>query len=312
MAMNPMQRKANNSFLLGILITLLITGAIIAFLIYQVSSLNKEMEEAAADKVYGYVVTTPIQSGTEITSAQVRGIEMNIPTDSSTIYSSQTKDAEGNTVADSTGSNFPIGLRAKVDLNPGTVVTTDLTYEDEALGNDVRSQEYNVLTITSQLKTGDYIDVRLRTPDGRDLIVVSHKEVTIPNLAGIDSTNCIWMDLTEEETLMMSSAIVESYMMNGAKLYTSVYVEAGMQEAATTTYVPSAQVEALIERDPNIVEEAKNALNSLIDSSKDWVRPGIDSAVGNEDAADNVIDKTEDEITSLQEEREAYIDSLGG
>ena len=34
------------------------------------------MEEAAADKVYGYVVTTPIQSGTEITSAQVRGIEM--------------------------------------------------------------------------------------------------------------------------------------------------------------------------------------------------------------------------------------------
>ena len=217
MAMNPMQRKANNSFLLGILITLLITGAIIAFLIYQVSSLNKEMEEAAADKVYGYVVTTPIQSGTEITSAQVRGIEMNIPTDSSTIYSSQTKDAEGNTVADSTGSNFPIGLRAKVDLNPGTVLTSDLTYEDEALGNDVRSQEYNVLTITSQLKTGDYIDVRLRTPDGRDLIVVSHKEVTIPNLAGVDSTNCIWMDLTEEETLMKSSAIVESYMMDGSK-----------------------------------------------------------------------------------------------
>ena len=45
MAMNPMQRKANNSFLLGILITLLITGAIIAFLIYQVSSLNKEMDD---------------------------------------------------------------------------------------------------------------------------------------------------------------------------------------------------------------------------------------------------------------------------
>ena len=49
MAMNPMQRKANNSFLLGILITLLITGAIIAFLIYQVSSLNKEMEEIVFD-----------------------------------------------------------------------------------------------------------------------------------------------------------------------------------------------------------------------------------------------------------------------
>ena len=45
MAMNPMQRKANNSFLLGILITLLITGLIIAFLIFQLSNLNKQMQE---------------------------------------------------------------------------------------------------------------------------------------------------------------------------------------------------------------------------------------------------------------------------
>ena len=45
MAMNPMQRKANNSFLLGILITLVITGLIIGFLIYQVSNLNKKLEE---------------------------------------------------------------------------------------------------------------------------------------------------------------------------------------------------------------------------------------------------------------------------
>ena len=32
MASNPMQRKARNSFLLGMIITLLITGAIIVFL----------------------------------------------------------------------------------------------------------------------------------------------------------------------------------------------------------------------------------------------------------------------------------------
>lgn len=31
MAINPMQRKAQNSFLLGILVTLLITGLIIGF-----------------------------------------------------------------------------------------------------------------------------------------------------------------------------------------------------------------------------------------------------------------------------------------
>ena len=40
MAMNPMQRKANNSFLLGIVITLLITGTIIGFLIFSGNELE--------------------------------------------------------------------------------------------------------------------------------------------------------------------------------------------------------------------------------------------------------------------------------
>ena len=67
-----------------------------------------------------------------------------------------------------------------------------------------------VITLPSQLQTGEYIDVRLRTPEGRDLIVVSHKEVTIPNM-GVDSTNCIWIDLSEEEILMMSLSLIHIF-----------------------------------------------------------------------------------------------------
>lgn len=310
MAMNPMQRKANNSFLLGILITLLITGLIIAFLIYQVSQLNSELEEKASHIVYGYVVTTPIASGTEIDPTMVTAAELNIETDSSAIISAQTT-VDGQPAPDETGALLPVGKLAKVNLNPGTVLTTDLVYEEEPLTADVRSQEYNVITLPSQIQTGEYIDVRLRTPEGRDLIVVSHKEVTIPNM-GVDSTNCIWIDLSEEEILMMSCAIVESYEMNGAKLYATRYVEPGIQDAATPTYVPNDETRALIERDPNIVEEAKNQLLQTLNSNSALVRPGVDNATNNEDAADNVVDKTEDEITGLQEEREAYIDSMGG
>lgn len=297
MAMNPMQRKANNSFLLGILITLVITGAIIAFLIFQVLNLNTEIEEIQAHTVNAYIVIDEIKSGTEITTAQVQRVELNmdINVDTSTLY-----------------TTIPAGLMAKVDLNPGTVMTTDLTYENEPLTSDVRTVEYNVITLPSQLTTGEYIDIRLRTPDGRNLIVVSHKEVTIPNIAGVDSTNCIWLDLSEEEILMMSSAIVEAYKMNGAMLYATRYVEPGIQEAATVTYVPNDETRALIERDPNIVEEAKNALLSVLNANSGLVRPGINNAINNEDAADNVVEKTEDEITSLQEERELYIESLGG
>lgn len=308
MAMNPMQRKANNSFLLGIVITLLITGAIIGFLIYQISNLNKKLKAEEAKKVNVYVVTETIKSGETISEDKLQYVETTLGSvDTSNIVQAfNTQEIENPATGD---INTVYTQKAKVDLNPGTVITNDLLYEDEAITSDLRSQEYNVITPYSQLQTGDYIDIRLRTPEGRDLIVVSKKEVTIPTIADIDTTNCMWLNLTEEETLMMSCAIVESYKMNGAKLYATKYVEPGIQNAATPTYVPNNETRALIERDPNIVQEAKNKLLSVFQS--DLVRPGIDSAVNNEDALDNVQDKTEEEIKGLQEEREAYIDSLG-
>ena len=86
-----------------------------------------------------------------------------------------------------------------------------------------------------------------------------------------------------------------------------------MQTAATITYVPSAEVEALIKSDSNIVQEAKNALLTEINKNRDLVRQGINNAINNsENAADNVVDKTEEEIQGLIEEREKYIESLGG
>lgn len=310
MAMNPMQRKANNSFLLGILITLLITGIIIAFLIYQVSQLNTQLKEEEALKVTVYVVTDTIKSGEAMNPDKLQLIETTLGSvdKSNFVTTLNTYDAE-NTATGEIETVYT--QKAKVDLNPGTVITNDLIYEDEALTADVRTQEYNVITPMTQLTTGEYIDVRLRTPDGRDLIVVSHKQVTIPELADgtVSSTNML-MDLSEEETLMISCAIVETYQMNGAKLYATKYVEPGTQTAATPTYVPNDETRALIERDPNIVQEAKNELLNTLNGNSGLVRPGIDSATNNEDAADNVVSKTEEEITSQQDEREAYVESL--
>ena len=309
MAMNPMQRKANNSFLLGILITLLITGIIIAFLIIQVSKLNKELKSEEAKKVNVYVVADTIKSGETITEDKLQYVETTLGTvdTSNMVTSLETQDIEDPATGD---INTIYTQKAKVDLNPGTILTNDLLYEGEALTSDLRRQEYNVILPQTQLTTGDYIDVRLRTPDGRDLIVVSHKEVTIPTILDMETANCIWMNLSEEETLMLSCAIVESYQMNGGKLYSTKYIEPGIQEAAIPTYQPNNATITLINKDPNIVQEAKNELVTRYNENKDTIRPGIDSAVNNEDATDNVVDKTEEEITSLKEERESYIESL--
>lgn len=314
MAVNPMQRKANNSFLLGILITLLITGAIIAFLLLQLSKLNEEKKKTEAQRVYAYVVTEKVKSGSEIQTSQVKGVEISMSvTAEAEIYSSKIVDAEGKASADTTGKNFPSELKAKVDLHPGTVITSDLTYTDELIASDIRRQEYNVITLPSQIETGEYVDIRLRLPNGQDYIVISHKQATIPKINGVDSENCVWLDLSEIEILNMSGAIVEAYRMNGAKLYATRYIEAGIQEAATVTYLPSDEIIALMAKDPNAVQEAKNALFSRNNNSeeKNVIRNPINNAKNNEDAEDNLQDGVQSEIQGLQEEREKYLESLG-
>ena len=51
MATNPMQRKARNSFLLGMLVMLIITGIIIAILFIQLTNIKKaEKQEKVNSK----------------------------------------------------------------------------------------------------------------------------------------------------------------------------------------------------------------------------------------------------------------------
>lgn len=295
MAVNPMQRKANNSFLLGILITLLITGVIIAILLLQLAKLNKQIKANETNKVKGYMVVSDIKSGTEIQTSQLKEVDINSAVKSSNIY-----------------ATAPTGLKAKVDLHAGTVLTSDLTYEDTELAADVRKVEYNIITLPSQIQNGDYIDVRLTLPNGQDYIVVSHKSVEIPTINGVDSESCVWMQLSEAEILTMSNAIVEAYRMEGAKLYATRYVEGGSQTAATVTYLPSDEVIALMNKDPNIVQEAKNAIFARTRTDeKSTIRNPINNAKNNENAEDNLKDRVKSEIQGLQEERQKYLESLG-
>ena len=50
MATNPMQRKARNSFLLGVLVTLVLAGILIALLILQLKNYKEKEEENESSK----------------------------------------------------------------------------------------------------------------------------------------------------------------------------------------------------------------------------------------------------------------------
>lgn len=170
-----------------------------------------------------------------------------------------------------------------------------------------------MIALPVDLMTDDYIDIRLMTPGGQDFIVVSKARVDVPmNSDNTYVADTIRVNLTEDEILSMSSAIVEAYGLEGAKLYANRYVEAGMQEASTPTYIPNAAVTAQISSDPNIVEKAMNALRARYSESakaarNNYLQSLIDQT---ENYSNNIQTKQDEKITSQNSARQKYLESL--
>ena len=358
MATNPMQRKARNSFLLGMLLTLLITGLIIALLFLQLKNYRDKEATEQANSVKVWVLGQDVISGQVITTDMLTQQVVNknlIPSnaigDMSILSNYALSDKEGNEViteyknnnatlylskngskyelkTEDTGSYYieknnekeyvelsEDPIIAKVNMFKNSVITIDMiSKSNEKTTDDLRKVEYNMLVLPSQLQTGEYVDVRLSMPSGQDYIVVSKKQVEIPQINGVDSEDTVWLKLTEDEIISMNSAIVDAYRSLGSTLKVVTYTEAGLQSAATPTYVPTGEVMQLIQSNPNIVDTYKNALIQRYNNSQSRVRDNINSSINNsgEDGEENLKTKVEESITNSKENRKSYLDSLGG
>ena len=298
--MNPLERKARNSFIKGLVVAGLIgLIGIIVLVIILVQMKGEEQARIDAQKNV-YVLKTSVQSGTVITQDMFTTVKADAnvaPTDAVTAssYSSIAYDEEGN----------ELEVVAKIDIAANTIVTTNMiTTSDNINTDDVRKEEYNMISLPSDLETGDTVDVRLRMPDGTNYIVVSKKKVTVLDQGGIPSVNTISLDLSEGEILMMSNAIVEAYITR--------YVEPGMQAGAITTYVPSAEVQNLINNDPNVVAQAKQELLTRFNNYT-GNRNNVTDELNTMDAderADSVATGTSSEISDAQDARQSYLDSM--
>jgi len=378
MASNPMQRKSRNSFLLGIIVTLLITGVIIAMLLLMLKQKSDEIKAAEQAKRVVYTLTQNVKAGQILTEDMfaLKSIHSDsIPSNATSTplvidsWFLQTKEGErvctgkyglyldrslgdkaadtiievmqnaGEVVEDSKGNELLVGdyyvdvngtiekvtsnsnllqdeygmffvdtqgndmitrvyqesatdefyifridatsmnngsntrikeyidiknvpVLARVDMNANTVITEQLVVQSsEIVTDDTRQEEYNMITLPIDLMTNDYVDIRLRTADGQNFIVVAKAQVDIPiDVNGSYIPDKIRVNLREDEILAMSSAMVEAYGLKGAELYVTKYVDPAMQEAALPTYTPNAAVTALIQSNPNIVEIAKEEL----------------------------------------------------
>ena len=413
MASNPIQRKARNSFLLGMIVTLLIAGVIIALLFLQLKQKTEDLNAELNSKVNVYVLNQNAKSGQVLTqdmftikkinkdsipsnatalssvidtwflqtkdgtmiNTDSQGLYLNVPDSIIEVSTEDGKkykyanvektevgsreevvqDDEGAYIVDSSnkedqitrvyeealtgeyyiykldtssmnaGSNKArvkeylelrnVPLLAKVEMNANTVITPSLVVQsDEVTTDDVRQQEYNMVVLPADLMTDDYVDIRLMLPNGQDFIVISKAKVNVPtNADGTYISDTIRVNLREDEILSMSSAIVEAYGLDGAKLYATKYVEAGNQKPSSPTYTPNSSVTAQIQSNPNIVSLASEELATRYsDSSKknrnDYLQSLINSA---ENYKGNVESNSDANISNQNSARKKYLESLG-
>lgn len=364
MASNPMQKKARNSFLLGMIITLLIValiGGALYFMVIRPKQLAEKEQEVAKKNIY--VLNQDVNEKQILTSdvftlvkdvpenmipsnyvdpdllamMEVRDSENHILLSEGelnyyeaesgsgykTIASNSSKKTNNDTekvlvtLDNETGEYYRTKLNgekeyiefevkpyaAKIKLTANTVLTTSLMQNYGGIENDLRSVEYNMLTLPTTANIGDTVDIRLTLPNGQDFIVVAKKQ--IKSLLG----NTVGFDMTEGEILMMESAIVESYIMSASKIYVAKYVDADNQEEAQKTYVPTDAVRQLIDIDANILARAKNALKARFD---DGLRGTINIEEGNYvmEADTNLKEKVQKEIQNAKAAREAYLSGL--
>ena len=362
MATNPMQRKARNSFLLGMLVMLLISGMIIGLLFMQLMNKMKKEQEDKANSVTAYVLNQDVKAGQTVTDDMLTKQTVNkalVPTNAtsnlSVINNYALKDKEGNAVTteyrNSNGettaamyitldnTKFEVKkedesdsyyitkngqkeyldlvtapLIAKVNMKKNTLITTDLLSQG-TVKNDIREQEYNVVVMPMDLVTGDYIDIRLMLPNGQDFIVVAKKEVTIPNVGGTDSADTLKVKLSEDETLHMSSAIIDAASMNGAKIYATKYTDAGIQEASTPNYVVRDAVSKELQADPNILSGAMETLraryNAIDTGTMNTYRENALNSQGDQ-AQTNLETNMSESITNSKTTRKDYLEGLSG
>lgn len=219
MMMGPMKKKVVTSAVVTAIIMIILFCAVGAVYVMQT---NKQIAElkVKSEVVKRYVFTKDMLVGDVVTSGDVALVDVKGESAPSDSYAAPKK------------LNEPIpmvGKTLKMNANAKTIVTESMFYEDDKEPElDTRLQEFNMITLPSDLTKGEYIDVRLRFPTGEDYTVIVGKKVESVGALGEES-NTIFLRLSEEEIDRMSSAIIESYMRDGVYLYANKYVDPSTQ-----------------------------------------------------------------------------------
>lgn len=126
------------------------------------------------------------------------------------------------------------GQVAKYSIAANVPLTSSMVTE-EIINSDIRSQEVNTILMPSDLNEGDSIDIRIMYPNGTDYIVLAQKKAD--KIEG----QTMWLQLAEDERLLLNAAMVDSFLKQGTKLYATKYVDQDAQIKASDDAATKAE-----------------------------------------------------------------------
>ena len=180
MASNPMQRKARVSFLMGMFITLLITGAIIALLVMMLLKGKQEDAKEKEAEVSVYVLNTDVKSGQTVTEDMCTQKAVNksmVPANAigqSDVFSKLSlQDKEGNPIKASSGQNGEI----KLTISFGNGDTRELTPVEGTDNYTYKNGNSDVLVEPLEVPLIAKVDIKTNTVITSDLVAQGNSEL---------------------------------------------------------------------------------------------------------------------------------------
>ena len=155
---------------------------------------------------------------------------------------------------------------ATTRIEAGTPIFHSMTI-NRAVVNGIRDYEVSVAALMTTQADYDFVDLRIAFADGSDYVVLSKKQIEDLSLE-----NCIFTtELKEEEIQLMTSAILDAYLIKGTQLYVTRYTDPELQTASQVTYCPKeATINLLGSNNPNLTQtltKAEQELNRLARAS---------------------------------------------
>jgi hypothetical protein len=203
----------------------------------------EENNKALAKLKKVYILNKDISQGTKITEKDLVLVDIdktNIPS----VNIASLKEIEGKV--------------ARVNIpNKSMLYSSILVKEEDVLTDDLRLQDYKHIILGEKLQKGQYVDVRIRRPDGTDDIILCKKKA----IDMVEKT--IWLQLSEEERQVFNAATVEADYVKGL-IYTTTYVDSQNQLAAIRTYKPNSKFLKIIKENEEMVKESMQRLEEKV------------------------------------------------